>query len=95
MLEDDQMGEEKTVKVPENAYQPTRAEMDEVIELGLPEDMNFNAAVKRLLRPVRLRRISAEEHRARRSRFDRKHRHVSAKSATPVVEEAAGSGLKE
>ena len=55
------------VEVTEDIYQPTRAELDEEIQLKVPKGMSLNNAVKRLLRPVEFRRIGAKEHRARRS----------------------------
>ena len=54
-----------TIRVPAKDYQPTKAELEEPIRInrqGVPLDK----AVKRLLQPVEVREISAEEYRAKR-----------------------------
>lgn len=57
--------EPDTIEVPENDYQPTKAELEEPIRVDLPEGVTFEDAVRHVLRPVNVRRISAEEHRRR------------------------------
>ena len=67
-MDDAKMKNKNVVEVTEDIYQPTRAELDEEIQLKVPEGMSLNNAVKRLLRPVEFHKISAKEQRARRSR---------------------------
>ena len=55
----------RTIRVPAKDYQPTKAELEDPIRInrqGVPLDK----AVKRLLQPVEVREISAEEYRAQR-----------------------------
>ena len=57
----------EVIEVPDDTYQPTRAEQDEPIKLDVPKGIGLEVALKRILRPVELRKISAKEHRERRS----------------------------
>ena len=59
----------RTIRVPAKGYQPTRAEMDEPVNIDRG-DLTYAEAVQRLLRPVDVREVSAEEHRAERDRQD-------------------------
>ncbi len=54
------------IEVPSNDYQPTVAEMKETIELEGAQDVTFEQAVQRLLRPVDVREVPAAEWRNRR-----------------------------
>lgn len=42
------------VEVAPDTYQPTKAELEEDVSLKGPEGMDFDEAVKRILRPVEL-----------------------------------------
>ena len=55
-----------SIEVPEDAYQPTRAELEEAIKLDA-RGMTFAQAMRRILRPVSVRKISAAVHRSKRS----------------------------
>jgi len=54
------------IEVPSNEYQPTVAEMKEPIKLEGAQDMTFEQAVQRLLRPVEVQEVPAPEWRNRR-----------------------------
>lgn len=56
----------RVIEVPSNDYQPTAAEMKEPIRLDGSQDMTFEQAVQRMLQPVEVREVSAEEWRKRR-----------------------------
>jgi hypothetical protein len=60
------MGKRK-IRIPAKDYQPTRAELEEKVQLNL-NGMTFDQAMQRLLRPVEVEEVSAAEHRAERNR---------------------------
>ena len=54
----------RKIVVPDHTYQPTKAEMEEVIVP--PEGMTFERAVQAMLRPVEVEEVSAKEWRDRK-----------------------------
>ncbi len=56
----------RTIEVPSSDYQPTAAEMKEPIKMEGAQDMTFEQAVQRLLRPVDMREVPSTEWRKRR-----------------------------
>ena len=56
----------RTIEVPSNDYQPTVAEMKEPIKLEGAQDMTFEQAVQRLLRPVEVQEVPSATWRNRR-----------------------------
>ena len=57
--------QKRVIEVAAKDYQPTRAEMDEPISVPKTKG-GIRTAVQRILRPVELREISAEDWRKRR-----------------------------
>ena len=55
----------RKVRVPAKDYQPTKAELEEKVQVDL-NGMTFDQAMQRLLRPVEVEEVSAEEYRADR-----------------------------
>ena len=57
----------RKIRVPAKDYQPTKAELEEPINLNL-NGMGFEQAMQRLMRPVEVEEISEDEHRSGRER---------------------------
>ena len=60
------MKKRRTIEVPSNDYQPTAAEMKEPIKLEGAQDMTFEQAVQRMLRPVEVKEVPSVAWRKRR-----------------------------
>ena len=58
--------EHQAIEIPASDYQPTAAEMNEPIKLDGSQDVTFEQAVQRMLKPVEIREVSASEWRRRR-----------------------------
>ena len=56
----------RVIEVPSNDYQATATEMKEPIKLQGAQDVTFEQAMQRLLRPVEVREVPAGEWRKRR-----------------------------
>ena len=56
----------RVIEVPSSDYQPTAAEMKEPIKPEGAQDVTFEKAVQRLLRPVDMREVPSTEWRKRR-----------------------------
>ena len=57
----------RKIGVPSKDYQPTKAELEERIAVDL-NGLSFEKAVQRLMRPVKMDEVSADECRAKRGR---------------------------
>lgn len=58
------MSKRRRIVVPDHKYQPTKAEMEEVV--APPAGMTFEQAIGALLRPVEVDEVSTKEWRKRR-----------------------------
>ena len=60
----------RKIRVPAKDYQPTKDELEETVRIDL-NGLTFEQAMQRLMRPVEVEEVSADECRAKRGRRKR------------------------